>query len=165
MSNIKRRFLTMLLSLAMIITYMPVSMITAYAAAGDVPDHAKILHVNDDGTYTIAMNVTGDSEKQINKTNIIMILDASNSMYSNNTGQQEITYVPTTSTSNGLYGLIDGNYVPLERRGNGGNRTFWYNGVQYTGQRYERSVSNQTRMEATLDSMEGVAETLLDYNK
>ena len=165
MSNIKRRFLTMLLSLAMIITYMPVSMITSYAAAGDTPDHDKLLQVNDDGTYTIAMNVTGDSEKKINKTNIIMILDASNSMYSNNTGQQEVTYTPTTSTSNGLYGLIDGNYVPLERRGNGGNRTFWYNGVQYTGQRYERSVSNQTRMEATLDSMEGVAETLLDYNK
>ena len=67
MKNLKRLWMTMLLAMAMVLSYIPFAMTTSYAAAGDVPDHSKILTLNDDGTYTIALNVTGDSEKKIQK--------------------------------------------------------------------------------------------------
>ena len=50
----RKRLLAFILSAAMIITYMPVSMMTAYAAAGDVPAHSKTLTNNGDGTYKLA---------------------------------------------------------------------------------------------------------------
>ena len=132
----------------------------ASAAAGDEPDHDKILTQNDDGTYTIALNVTGDSEKQIQKVNVIVIVDRSGSMNSQSgTG----AYVPTNGTGNGLYGLIDGEYVPLTRQGGPGNRTFWYNGVQYTGQRYQYDAT-ATRLQATQAAVTNLAGTLLGYN-
>ena len=63
MSNLKRRALTLLLSLAMIITYMPVSLMTAYAADGvNGPAHEKTIRDNHDGTYTLSLDVTGESE-------------------------------------------------------------------------------------------------------
>ena len=72
-----KKLLTVLLSLVIVLSMIPH---VAFAAAGDVPDHAKVLKVNDDGTFTIALNVTGDSEKQIQKVNVIVIVDRSGSM-------------------------------------------------------------------------------------
>ena len=137
--------------------------VPAFAAADEEPDHAKILKINDDGTYTIALNVTGDSVKQIQKVNVIVIVDRSGSM-GEDSGTTSVTYTATNSTSTGLYGLIDGEYVPLERRGGYGNRTFWYNGVRYTGQRYLRTEANQTRMQATQQAVNSLADGLLSYN-
>ena len=162
-ATLSNKMLGVLLAFVLVVVGACVAPTVAFAA-DEGPQHHKSLNVNDDGTYTIALNVKGDAEKKVNKTNVIMILDASNSMYSNNTGNVEVTYTPTDSTGRDLYGLVDGEYVQLERRGTGNNRTFWYNEVQYTGQRYTRQEANQTRMEATLDSMEGVAEALFDYN-
>ena len=130
---------------------------------GDVPEHEKNLTDNKDGTYTLELTVTGESEKQVNKVNVIVILDVSGSMDSN-TGNTEVIYTPTNSTSIGLYGLIDGEYVPLARRGNRWNRTFWYNNVQYTGQRYTRTVGNQSRLEAAQNAVNNLAESLLANN-
>ena len=42
---------------------------------GDIPEHGKELTDNGDGTYTIALTVVGDSEKQVNKVNVIIVLD------------------------------------------------------------------------------------------
>ena len=82
MNNLKRRALTMLLSLAMILSYMPMSMITAYAEAGQTPNHNKLLTDNHDGTYTLSLDVTGDADTntEANKANVIVVLDLSGSM-------------------------------------------------------------------------------------
>ena len=61
---------------------------TAFAAAGDVPPHAKKLTNNGDGTYTISLDVTGESEKKPNPVNVIVILDYSRSMSTNAGGGQ-----------------------------------------------------------------------------
>ena len=160
----------LLLGLVVVLALSLTFMATAFAADGDeptaaTPDVGKTVVPNGDGTYTISLSIKGDADKSatITPTNVIMILDASNSMYSNST-PGEVTYTETDGTGNGLYGLIDGEYVLLERQGGPGNRTFWYNGVQYTGQRYIRNEANLTRMQATLNSMEGVAQTLLSKN-
>ena len=164
--RIGRKFLCLVIALVMVMTLIPrLPASFAYAEAGDVPAHDKILGVNEDGTYTIALNVTGDSEKQIQKVNVIVIVDRSGSM---NDDAGTGTYEPTDSTSNGLYGLVDGEYVQLSRFGGPGNRTFWYqvNGewVQYTGQRYYYDSDGQSRMDATQDAVNGLAEQLLGYN-
>ncbi len=144
----------------------------AYAAAGDVPDHNKTLTDNHDGTYTISLDVTGDSEKKPNHVNVIVIFDTSSSM-NTNTGNTEVTYTPTSDTGgwyyqNNLYGLIDGEYHQLTRTqtGNWPNITyhFWYNGQEYTGQRYTRQQGNQTRLQAAEEAVNSLASSLLAYN-
>ncbi len=159
--KLRRGLLGVLLSISLLVTGLPPY--RAMAAEGDVPAHQKIRIDNGDGTYTLQLNVKGESEKVPNSTNVIVVLDSSGSM-DENTGNTTVTYTPTNSTDTGLYGLIDGEYVPLERRGGWGNRTFWYNGVQYTGQRYRRVQANQDRMAAASDAVNAVAETLLENN-
>ena len=129
-------------------------------AAGDEPVINKARTNNGDGTYKLSLSVKGDSEKIVPKANVIVIVDRSGSM---DTQSGTGAYVPTTSTGTGLYGFVDGNYVPLERRGTSGNRTFWYNGVQYTGQRYQYD-STATRMQATQAAVNGLASSLLAHN-
>lgn len=80
MEKVRRRLMTLLLSLAVIISYMPMSMITAYAAAGDTPTHYKNLTDNQDGTYTLSLDIVGESEKKPNNVNVIVIMDTSGSM-------------------------------------------------------------------------------------
>ncbi|MBP5204479.1 VWA domain-containing protein [bacterium] len=48
--------------------------------AGDIPDHEKQLLDNGDGTYTLVLTVTGDSEKIYQYVNVVVILDISASM-------------------------------------------------------------------------------------
>ena len=114
-----------------------------------------------DGTYKLSLTVTGEAEKQPNHVNVIVIVDRSGSM---STQSGTGAYVATDSTGNGLYGLVDGEYVPLTRQGSSGNRTFWYNGVQYTGQRYQYD-STATRLQATQAAVNGLASSLLAYNE
>lgn len=80
MSNLKRRAMTLLLSLAMIITYMPMSMITAYAAGEAGPAHSKTLTDNQNGTYTLSLDVVGEAVKKPNNVNVVVIFDKSGSM-------------------------------------------------------------------------------------
>ncbi len=144
----------------------------AFAAEGDAPAHEKTLTVNPDGTYTIALNVKGDSEKQPSKANVIVVFDTSSSM-NTATGNTEVTYTPTNSEGgwwyqDNLYGLIDGEYRLLTRTttGNWPNQTyhFWYNNQEYTGQRYTRQSSNQSRLEAAEAAVNELAAALLAYN-
>lgn len=55
----------------------------------DAPAHAKTLTQNNDGTYTLALSVTGatssSSTTEVTKANVILVLDTSNSMNSNYT--------------------------------------------------------------------------------
>ena len=52
----------------------------AMAAAGGTPPHTKILTDNHDGTYTLSLDVVGESERKPNPVNVIVILDHSGSM-------------------------------------------------------------------------------------
>ena len=165
-SNFKRWAMTLLLSLAMIVTYMPMSLITAYAAAGGTPEHAKTMKVNDDGTYTIALDVKGEAERKVAKLNVLMIIDRSGSMR-DPSGTEGVSYTPSNDNGNPRYGLVNGEYVLLERRSSGGCRptySYWYNGSQYTGTRYIRTDGAQSRMAAVKDAAGGLASTLLAYN-
>ena len=156
----------LIFALAIVCTLVPglSLMDISHAAVGDEPEHSKILQVNDDGTYTLALTVTGDSEKKIQKVNVIVIVDRSGSM---NEQSGTGAYRSTDSTGTNLYGLIDGEYVPLERRtsgwGPGQTVTFWYDGEQYTGQRYYYDAT-ATRLQATQQAVNGLANTLLSYN-
>ena len=72
----------------------------AFAAAGDVPPHTKNLRNNQDGTYTLSLDVVGDSEKKPNNVNVIVIFDTSGSMT-----QQRMTAAKNAvnSLANSLY--------------------------------------------------------------
>ena len=119
--KLTRAFLSVLLVLTMVLSAaMPngLGAWKAYAAAGDVPAHEKILQANDDGTYTIALTVTGDAEKKPTKANVIVVFDTSSSM-NTATGNTEVTYTPTDAVGGTLYGLIDGEYHELTRTNEG----------------------------------------------
>ncbi len=132
---------------------------------GDIPDHDKEIVDNNDGTYTLSLTVVGDAEKQVNKVNVIVVLDTSNSMTTRDAGPGEATYTPTNGNADNLYGLIDGEYVPLTREGTGNRSTYWYNGVRYNGQRYTRQQPNQTRLEAAKAAVNAIANALLHNNE
>jgi hypothetical protein len=114
------------------------------------------------------MNVKGDSEKQIQKVNVIVIVDRSGSMNSQSgTG----AYVPSNQNGTNMYGLVDGEYVSLTRHSSGWGQwttyTYTYSSggedIQYTGQRYQYD-SSATRLEATKAAVDTLADTLLGYN-
>ena len=134
-----------------------------FLASGDVPAHTKGLTENGDGTYKLSLDVTGDAEKKQQKVNVIVIVDRSGSM-DDDSGTSTVTYTPSNDNGNPRYGLIDGQYVLLTRYGYYGNRTYWYNGEQYTGQRYIRTEAGQNRMEATRTAVNNLAESLLSNN-
>ena len=167
MTQITKKVLTILLSVFMCLgmLHIPSLGTEVRAAAGDVPDHEKTLIVNDDGTYTIALNVTGDSEKKIQKVNVIVIVDKSGSMdEESGTG----AYVRSNQNGTNMYGFVDGEYVPLTRtdHGWGTNPRYTYtygNGIRYTGQRYQYD-STASRLQATKEAVNGLASTLLSYN-
>ena len=139
----------------------------AFAAVGDTPPHAKTIKDNKDGTYTVALNVKGDAEKKPSKANVIVIFDTSSSM-NTSTGNTEVTYTPTSSTNGTLYGYIDGEYHELTRTNTGSywnpSYHFWYDGQEYTGQRYRRQQSNQSRLQAAEEAVNELAAALLEYN-
>ena len=58
----------------------------ARAAAGGTPAHTKNLKDNEDGTYTLSLDVVGESERKPNPVNVIVILDNSGSMDSRTGG-------------------------------------------------------------------------------
>ena len=161
--HIMKKILAVLMTLVIVLGLMPN---VAIAAAGDVPAHDKILTVNDDGTYTIALNVTGDSQKQITKVNVIVIVDRSGSM---DTQSGTGAYVASNQNGTNMYGFVDGEYVALTRTDNGywANPRYTYTvtstGESYTGQRYQYD-GTATRLEATKAAVNGLASTLLGYN-
>ncbi len=150
-----------------------------YFDAGERPVIEKQRVDNGDGTYRLSLSVKGDAEKVTQKVNVIVIVDRSGSM-SESSGNTETSYTPTNSNGNNLYGLVNGEYVPLHRwngwSGTWPNRVYhnneyyvgWVNennpGTLYTGQRYSRQTANLSRMEATQEAVNGLAEALLSKN-
>ena len=117
-----------------------------------------------DGTYKLSLTVTGDAVKNPSNVNIIVIVDRSGSM---DEGSGTGAYVASNSNAATMYGFIDGEYRRLTRQssgyGPGTTYSYWYNGEQYTGQRYIYD-STATRLEATQAAVNGLANTLLGYN-
>ena len=131
-----RAFLSVLLVLTMVFSAaMPngLGAWKAYAAAGELPDHAKILQQNPDGTYTIALNVKGDADKVPQKVNVLVIVDRSGSM-TRDSGQELITYTPNNNNGNNRYGTLksdpdihnDDDFFPLTRYNSGGVNVYTY---------------------------------------
>ena len=167
--RIGRMALCLIVSFVMIMTLIPrLPAGMAFAAVGQTPAHNKTLKNNNDGTYTISLDVKGDSEKQPNNVNVIVIVDRSNSMdESSGTG----AYVPSNQNGTNMFGLVDGEYVQLSLvdHGWGSNPRYTYtytiDGVttEYTGQRYQHD-NNATRLEATKEAVNSLASALLGYN-
>ena len=70
----------------------------------------------------------------------------------------DYTYTETTSTSgwNTYYGLVDGQYVELTRRGNYGNYYWTYgNNITYNGTRYTRSNNQSWQTYQTMTGLYG----------
>jgi len=88
-----KRVVAAILAVLLAITFLPFSnfnLVTAKAAAGDVPDHSKTRTANNDpdgdgygdGTYKLELSVTGEADTtQVKaKANILVIYDTSSSM-------------------------------------------------------------------------------------
>ena len=81
--RIGRMALCLIVSFVMIMTLIPrLPASLAYAGTGDEPAHTKTLTDNHDGTYTLSLDVVGDSEKKPNNVNVVVIFDTSGSMNS-----------------------------------------------------------------------------------
>ena len=72
----------------------------AMAAAGDTPPHTKNITDNQDGTYTISLDIVGESEKKPNNVNVIVIMDTSGSM---STQRMNAAKNAVNSLANSLY--------------------------------------------------------------
>ncbi|MBQ8892248.1 MAG: Cna B-type domain-containing protein [Bacilli bacterium] len=127
------------------------------------PLHEKKIIVNGDGTYTLSLDVVGEAEKKLNKANVIIIFDTSSSMYKD-TG----IFTSTTENSDNLYGLVDDEYIALDRYTWYGNTYYRYqvNGEwqYYTGTRYTRTDSGESRLTAAKSAINKLAKSLLDNN-
>jgi|GEM_PF-1762737 len=166
-----KRYLSILIALALCLTLLPAA---GAAVSGGEPEHWKRVVQNENGTYTISLDITGDSEKTVSKANVVVVVDTSRSM-NEATGNTEVTYTPTNSHGNSLYGLVNGEYVPLHRVTSGPiwnqTSTYYYpwtgsasTSTVYTGQRYSRQVNNQSRLEAAQDAINDLAQSLLANN-
>ena len=132
------------------------------------PEHEKTLTENEDGSYTIGLTVTGETEEVIStkKVNVIITLDISGSM--NDNGSTTVTYEATTSTSGTLYGLVDGEYVKLSYS-NSQRRYYYTTGnsnsrIYYDGTRYKKNETTEKRLAAAQAAVNSLAESLLANN-
>ena len=118
---------------------------------------------NGDGTYTLSLSVTGASETSsthdVTKTNVIIVMDTSNSMTQNN------TYVYTAGTGNNAnYGYNSGTntYFRVYRHNDGQWYTQQYGGTVYNGTRYVQS--SMTRLDAEQAALGTMVHNLLLNN-
>lgn len=117
--------------------------------AGDVPNHSKSLTDNQNGTYTIGLNVEGDADttSEASDVNVLIVYDVSSSMTIYHAPSETGRYGAPTSTYSTTYTTLyyrNGNdYRPLNNdtytgtvytRTNWGPYQYQYN--EYTGKRY-----------------------------
>ena len=81
----------------------------AFGAAGSEPPHTKGLTDNEDGTYTLSLDVVGESERKPNPVNVIVILDHSGSMDTRTGGSGSQTRM--TAAQNAVNGLARSLYA------------------------------------------------------
>ena len=99
--RIGRQLLCLVVALVMVLTLIPrMPAGLAYAAAGDTPPHTKNVIDNQDGTFTISLDIVGESEKKPNNVNVIVIMDTSGSM---TTQRMNAAKNAVNSLANSLY--------------------------------------------------------------
>lgn len=153
-----KKITALLLSVLIVLAMLPnVSLEVSAADASsqtDAPAFAKNLYDNGDGTYTLSLSVTGESDTStitnVNKANVILVIDTSSSMNNDaaaGTSQDPHVYytVPGTPTYSSagvapVYYRQDGNsYTQLYWRNNNWRETNSNNGTVFNGQFYARS--------------------------
>ena len=136
------------------------------ARAAGAPSVLKKVTYNGDGTYQISLDVKGDSEKNYNKANVIVVLDSSGSM---DEGTGTGRYYQSNTYGYTMYGLVNDRYVQLTRHysySSGYYYTYTDSNNQtqtYTGTRYLYD-SNASRMDAAKDAVTDLARALLSNN-
>lgn len=103
--NLFKRAVNALLIPLLVIGGLPLQIKNVTAAEGDdvpstvipedAPAHGKDLHDNGDGTYTLSLSVTGKADttthQEVTKSNIVLVIDTSNSMNSSTGGYGSAT--------------------------------------------------------------------------
>ncbi|MBR2560668.1 MAG: LPXTG cell wall anchor domain-containing protein [Eubacterium sp.] len=115
--------------------------------AGDVPNHSKSLTDNQNGTYTIGLNVEGDADttSEASDVNVLIVYDVSSSMTIYHAPSETGRYGAPTSTFSTTYTTLyyrnGSNYAQLNSDTYTGtvytrtnSRPYQYN--EYTGKRY-----------------------------
>lgn len=137
-------------------------------SAGDEPNHAKTLSDNNDGTYTIGLNVEGDADttSEASDVNVLIVYDVSSSMTIYHAPSDTGRYGAPTSAFSTTYTTLyyqqsNGNYRELTNDNytgevftRSGNR---YN--RYTGKRY----SNLWRADVAERTLYNFTHSLFGY--
>ena len=89
--SLTRKLFSWLMVLCMVFSTGAFTVQTANAATGGTPTHTKNVTDNQDGTYTISLDIVGESEKKPNNVNVIVIFDRSGSMGQPNNWQGQPT--------------------------------------------------------------------------
>ena len=132
-----------------------------------VPSREKKLINNNDGTYTLSLDVVGDADKAVNKANVIVILDTSGSMDEETNASG---YEPSNSNGTNMYGMVNSEFVPLTRHSSGWGPWTSYSytvtstGANYTGTRYLYQNGDVNRLGAAEAAVISLARGLLSNN-
>lgn len=154
------------------------SLVPSVYAAGNppatAPSNEKTIKDNGDGTYTIALSVTGktstNSTSEVSKANVILVMDTSSSM-NNDAASTNHTYyavpgTPDAPSSDGVaatyYRNDNGTYRQLYYRNNAWRTSNSNNGTVFTGQFYARS--RLWAVKHTMTDTDGVIDSLLSQN-
>lgn len=138
------------------------------------PEHEKAAILNEDGTATVTLSVTGETASSQSKSsaNVIVVLDTSGSMNDvvatrRVTGWEQVGRWEWASGA--TYGLVDGEYVLLTRH----RRNLWsyyytYDAadgsqVQYTGALYQQVTRYEdvTRLDVAKSALSDLADQLI----
>ena len=141
MKRVGKLVACLMFSFMMVCTMVPgLSLVdTAYAAADaqtDAPAFQKNLSDNGDGTYTLSLSVTGETDtstvENVNKANIILVLDTSSSMNndaaSGGAGDPHVYYAVPGNPGNPATGGVTATYYRLD---NGTYRQVYYRNGQW----------------------------------
>ena len=156
-----------------ILAAAPVSALAETPTLGE-PEHEKAAILNEDGTATVTLSVTGETASSQSKSsaNVIVVLDTSGSMNDvvatrRVTGWEQVGRWEWASGA--TYGLVDGEYVLLTRH----VRNLWsyyytYDApdgsqVQYTGSWYQEITRYEdvTRLDVAKDALSSLADQLI----
>ena len=129
------------------------------------PASSKKLQDNGDGTYTLSLSVTGKAQSEqtveVVKSNVIIVMDRSNSMTNNNT-YVAYTYDASTYSS--------GTYYYRNTSGNNYSRVYYRNGAWRTSNSNNGTVHNgpvymrMNRLDAEQYALDSVVQSLLSNN-
>lgn len=156
-----------------ILAAAPVSALAETPTLGE-PEHEKAAILNEDGTATVTLSVTGETASSQSKSsaNVIVVLDTSGSMNDvvatrRVTGWEQVGRWEWASGA--TYGLVDGEYVLLTRH----VRNLWsyyytYDApdgsqVQYTGSWYQQVTRYEdvTRLDVAKGALSSLADQLI----